>query len=275
MGRLIRNSALLFIMVIFTGFFIYWANQVELDEMTRIQGVVMPSSKEKVIQSEFNGRLTEIWVKLGDRLAEGDLIAKVSDEEMNKLEWHLGFIFESDNSIATSGYHVDDFVIFAVENVSRFTLDVDCKEFGSNEYPDLGFSVIPDDPNPPGMECHVNNNGYRDAQVSVISENNNESWFEPRIDHSLSQTYGSQVFVIIPPDETAIFWINQSIIPSAEVTNPNDITLFNISIIGSFNNEEYYFTSIPVSVGYHDNARIWSDASNPAFYWRPSDGLLL
>ena len=82
MGRLIRNSALLFIMVIFTGFFIYWANQVELDEMTRIQGVVMPSSKEKVIQSEFNGRLTEIKVKLGDRLVEGDLIAKVSDEEM-------------------------------------------------------------------------------------------------------------------------------------------------------------------------------------------------
>ena len=50
--------------------------------MTRVQGVVMPSSKEKVIQSEFNGRLTEIRVKLGDRLAEGDLIAKVSDEEM-------------------------------------------------------------------------------------------------------------------------------------------------------------------------------------------------
>ena len=82
MGRLVRNSALLFIMVIFTGFFIYWANQVELDEMTRIQGIVMPSSKEKVIQSEFNGRLTEIRVKLGDRLAQGDLIARVSDEEM-------------------------------------------------------------------------------------------------------------------------------------------------------------------------------------------------
>ena len=82
MGRLIRNSALLFILVIFTGFFIFWANQVELDEMTRIQGVVMPSSKEKVIQSEFNGRLTEIRVKLGDRLAAGDLIARVSDEEM-------------------------------------------------------------------------------------------------------------------------------------------------------------------------------------------------
>ncbi|MBJ23734.1 MAG: hypothetical protein CMB64_03605 [Euryarchaeota archaeon] len=190
---------------------------------------------------------------------------RVSDEEMNKLEWHLGFIFESDNSIATSGYHVDDFVIFAIENVSRFTLDVDCVEYGSSEYPDLGFSVIPDDPDPPGMECFVQNNGYRDAQVSVISENNNDTWFDPRIDHSLSQTYGSQVFVIIPPDQTATFWINQSIIPAAEVTNPSDITLLNISIIGSFTLEEHYFTSIPVSVGYHDNARIWSDASNPAF----------
>lgn len=200
---------------------------------------------------------------------------KVSDEEMNKLEWFIGFLFESDNSIATSGYHVDDFVIFAIENVSRFTLNVDCKEFGTDEYPELGFSVIPDDPNPPGMECLVHNNGYRDAQVSVISENNNETWFNPRIDHSLSQTYGSQVFVIIPPNETATFWINQSIIPSAEVTNPSDITLFNISIIGSFSLEEHYFTSIPVSVGYHDNARIWSDASNPAFSLFPGESSLV
>ena len=46
--------------------------------------------------------------------------------------------------------------------------------------------------------------------MSVISENNNDTWFEPRVDHSLSQTYGSQVFVIIPPDETASFGlINQ------------------------------------------------------------------
>ena len=194
---------------------------------------------------------------------------KVSDEEMNKLEWHLGFIFESDSSSATAGYNVDDFVIFAIENVSRFTLDVDCKDLISGQYPDLGFSVIPDDPNPPGMECLIHNNGYKDAHVSVISENNNDTWFEPRVDHSLSQTYGSQVFVIIPPDETASFWINQSIIPAAEVTDPSDITVLNITVVGSFTEEEHYFTSIPVSVGYHDNARIRSGASNPAFTLNP------
>ena len=196
---------------------------------------------------------------------------RVSDEEMNKLEWHVGFIFESDNSVATAGYHVDDFVIFAIENVSRFTLDVDCYDATSGQYPDLGFSVIPDDPNPPWMECLIHNNGYRDAHVSVLSNNNNDTWFDPRIDHSLSLTYGSQVFVIIPPDETATFWINQSIIPAAEVTNPNDITLMNISVVGSFDGEGHYFTSIPISVGYHDNARIWSDASNPAFSLYPGE----
>ena len=40
--------------------------------MSRVQGVVIPSSKEKVIQSEFNGRLVEIKVKTGDRLKKND-----------------------------------------------------------------------------------------------------------------------------------------------------------------------------------------------------------
>ena len=82
MGSFIRNSALLIIILVFVGFFGYWSTQVELDEMARIQGVVIPSSKEKVIQSEFNGRLIEINIKLGDRMNAGDLIARVSDEEM-------------------------------------------------------------------------------------------------------------------------------------------------------------------------------------------------
>ena len=51
--------------------------------------------------------------------------------------------------------------------------------------------------------------------------------------------------MIIPPDETASFWINQSIIPAAEVTDPSDITVLNITVVGSFTEEEHYFTSIP------------------------------
>ena len=38
--------------------------------------------KRKVIQSEFNGRLVEINIKLGDKLNKNDLVARVSDEEI-------------------------------------------------------------------------------------------------------------------------------------------------------------------------------------------------
>ncbi len=82
MNSYIRNTALLIILVIFTVFLVVWSNLVVLDEMSRVQGVIIPSSKEKVIQSEFNGRLVEIKVKLGDKLKKYDLIARVSDEEI-------------------------------------------------------------------------------------------------------------------------------------------------------------------------------------------------
>tara|TARA_B100001248_G_C27017344_1_gene290353 strand:- start:309 stop:527 length:219 start_codon:yes stop_codon:yes gene_type:complete len=68
MHTYIRNTALLIIISVFALFLVIWTNLVELDEMSRVQGVVIPSSKEKVIQSEFNGRLVEIKVKTGDRL---------------------------------------------------------------------------------------------------------------------------------------------------------------------------------------------------------------
>ena len=82
MNPYIRNTSLLALLSIFTIFMIIWSNLVVLDEMSRVQGVVIPSSKEKVIQSEFNGRLVEIKVKLGDKLKKNDLVARVSDEEI-------------------------------------------------------------------------------------------------------------------------------------------------------------------------------------------------
>ncbi len=82
MNSYIRNTALLIILIIFTVFLVVWSNLVKLDEMSRVQGIVIPSSKEKVIQSEFNGRLVEIKVKLGDKLKKDDLVARVSDEEI-------------------------------------------------------------------------------------------------------------------------------------------------------------------------------------------------
>ena len=78
-----RNSALLFIIVGFTIFVIWWSNQVELDEFARMQGSVIPSTKEKVIQSEFPGRLISTNVVVNQFVLEGDILAKVQDEELN------------------------------------------------------------------------------------------------------------------------------------------------------------------------------------------------
>ena len=78
----IRNSALLIIIVGFTIFSIWWSNQVELDEFARMQGVVIPSTKEKIIQSEFPGRLVSTNVVVGQFVLEGDILAKVQDEEL-------------------------------------------------------------------------------------------------------------------------------------------------------------------------------------------------
>ena len=82
MNTYVKNTALLGILSVFTLFIIIWANLVELDEMSRVQGKIIPSSKEKVIQSEFNGRLVKINVKVGDKLKKGEEIARVSDEEI-------------------------------------------------------------------------------------------------------------------------------------------------------------------------------------------------
>ena len=70
MNTYVKNTALLGILTVFTLFIIIWANLVELDEMSRVQGKIIPSSKEKVIQSEFNGRLVKIGLKVqGSALA--------------------------------------------------------------------------------------------------------------------------------------------------------------------------------------------------------------
>ena len=55
---------------------------VKVNGMSINRWMNIPSSKEKVIQSEFNGRLVQINVKVGDKLKKDDIIARVSDEEI-------------------------------------------------------------------------------------------------------------------------------------------------------------------------------------------------
>jgi len=56
-----------------------WASVFKLDEVTRAQGKIIPSSREQVIQSLDSGVLVEMLVKEGDQVQEGQLLLRIDD----------------------------------------------------------------------------------------------------------------------------------------------------------------------------------------------------
>ena len=58
------SSLLLLVLFLLVGFL--WADNASLDEVTRGEGAVVPSSREQVIQSLEGGILAELTVREGD-----------------------------------------------------------------------------------------------------------------------------------------------------------------------------------------------------------------
>lgn len=59
--------------------FIIWANWAKLDEITRGQGKVIPSSQVQVIQHQEGGTVRELMVREGDTVAAGQVLMRLSD----------------------------------------------------------------------------------------------------------------------------------------------------------------------------------------------------
>ena len=57
------------------GFFA-WAYAFEIDQVARAPGVIMPSSKIQIIQSQDGGVLLSLPVNAGDEVAKGQIIAR-------------------------------------------------------------------------------------------------------------------------------------------------------------------------------------------------------
>ena len=66
----------IFILVILA---LVWASSFQLDEITRGQGKVIPSSREQVIQSLDAGVLTELNVREGDEVEKGQVLLRIDD----------------------------------------------------------------------------------------------------------------------------------------------------------------------------------------------------
>ena len=158
--------------------------------------------------------------------------------EMGGHSWYMGMHFSSDSSLSEEGMHVDDWLIFGVEKVSNFTLDIVCDD------PVSGFSAVPNQLL--SLNCLVTNNGYKSAVVGVHSNVTNMSWMDPmnpaiRIDSSNPTHHGTDVVLpSIPPGNTTEMWINLSIPKGADIQSQtwniwwDDARPFDSDIKGSF-----------------------------------------
>lgn len=73
------GHSLLLLTALFFICAIWWANQTELDEVTRGEGKVIPSSKIQVIQNLEGGILSEVLVSEGELVEKGDVLLKIDD----------------------------------------------------------------------------------------------------------------------------------------------------------------------------------------------------
>lgn len=69
----------LWILLLFLAVFLVWAYISPLEEVTRGQGAVIPSSRQQLIQSLDAGILKELHVKEGDTVERGDLLVTLDD----------------------------------------------------------------------------------------------------------------------------------------------------------------------------------------------------
>jgi len=129
--------------------------------------------------------------------------------------FNVGFLFNSDSGGATQGMHTDEFVMFGVQKVKEFTLDIDCddKEGGHSAPPN---SILT-------LHCIVKNNGYSNAQVEINTNVSNITWMNPfnpmlRIDSDNPNRHGTSVTLpVFSASEVQEMWINLSIPPGADV----------------------------------------------------------
>ncbi len=77
---------LLFTITAFITFFFVWAAVTEIEEITRGQGQVVPSTEIQVVQSLEGGILQELLVKKGDVVKKGQVIMRLSDVQFSSEE---------------------------------------------------------------------------------------------------------------------------------------------------------------------------------------------
>ncbi|MFY0677757.1 MAG: HlyD family type I secretion periplasmic adaptor subunit [Neptuniibacter sp.] len=71
--------ALLWMIVLFILLAIYWASWAELDEITRGDGEIIPSSQLQIVETLEGGAVSEILVREGDIVNKGQVLLRIDD----------------------------------------------------------------------------------------------------------------------------------------------------------------------------------------------------
>ena len=82
------TGARLIIVSVAVGFalFLLWASLAQVDEVTKGQGKVIPSSKIQIIQSTTPATIAELLVRSGQSVKRGQLLARLDNPESRSIE---------------------------------------------------------------------------------------------------------------------------------------------------------------------------------------------
>ena len=76
-----KPDLILYSITVFFVLFFIWASVSELEEVTRGNGKVIASSKVQVIQNLEGGIVRDLYVKIGQKVQENEVLLKLDDTE--------------------------------------------------------------------------------------------------------------------------------------------------------------------------------------------------
>ncbi|MCW9709760.1 HlyD family efflux transporter periplasmic adaptor subunit [Avibacterium sp. 21-586] len=80
-----KTFAILWLLAAFLLVFLIWSYFSKLEEVTRGQGTIIPSSREQIIQSLDPGILSEMLVKEGQQVEKGQVLLKLDDTRSSAI----------------------------------------------------------------------------------------------------------------------------------------------------------------------------------------------
>jgi membrane fusion protein, adhesin transport system len=99
------TGARLIIVCVAVGFavFLLWAALAKVDEVTRGQGKVIPSSKVQLIQASEPATVSELLVRSGQRVRKGQLLARLDNPQSRQIQAETDLLEARSARLASEG----------------------------------------------------------------------------------------------------------------------------------------------------------------------------